>query len=119
KYAVRALAETLYFELKPAGVSVTMVCPGTIGTEFRLVNNQGDLKPGAKEMMHSVIIMDPATAGRQIKRAIDRRKRETVITFHAKFGVWMRNHCAGIYAWIIARARSYIEKTMHERVFNN
>ena len=39
KYAVRALAEALEFELKPYGIGVTQINPGFIQTEIRSVDN--------------------------------------------------------------------------------
>ena len=36
KFAVRALTEALYFEMKPLGVSITLICPGFVKTEIRL-----------------------------------------------------------------------------------
>lgn len=114
KYAVRALAESLYFELKPFGVSVTLLCPGVIGTEFRHVNNYGHIRDGAKEMIPSVIVMPPALAAKKIKKAIDRRKAEYTPTFHGKFGVIARNYFPGFYRWCISLASGYISKFMRK-----
>ena len=112
KYAVRALAESLYFELKPFGVSVTLLCPGVIGTEFRHVNNFGKMKEGAKEVIPSLIVMSPETAARKIKKAIDRRKAEYTPTLHGKFGVIARNYFPRFYRWCISRATGSISKFM-------
>lgn len=49
KFAVRAFAESLYYELKPKGVSVTLIAPGFVESEIRLVNNKGKFREHAKD----------------------------------------------------------------------
>lgn len=108
KFAVRSLAESLYYELKPEKVSVTLICPGVIGTEFRKINNWGHSREGATEMMPALFTMPASTAARKIKRAIDCRKAEAVITLHGKFGVFVRNHFPGFYRQVISWMSTYI-----------
>ena len=45
KFAVRALAQALDFELRPTGVSVTLVSPGFVDTELHQVDNRGVRHP--------------------------------------------------------------------------
>ena len=49
KFAVRALAEALRNELSPAGVAVTLLSPGFVESEIRLVDNQGRLKTADRD----------------------------------------------------------------------
>src|SRR3989442_5694620 len=49
KFAVRALAEALAFELAPAGVSVTLVSPGFVDTEIHEVDRRGVRHPEARD----------------------------------------------------------------------
>jgi len=49
KFAVRALAETLRFELGEAGVSVTLVTPGNVTTNIRRTDNHGELHLALKD----------------------------------------------------------------------
>lgn len=100
KYAVRALAEGLYLELKPKGVSVTLVSPGFVSSEIRQVNNKGVLKEGAKDPVPQWIVLSAEVAARQIANGIFSRKREQVITWHGRLIMILRNHFPWLY-WFI------------------
>ncbi|MEE8385974.1 MAG: SDR family NAD(P)-dependent oxidoreductase, partial [Dehalococcoidia bacterium] len=45
KFAVRALASSLWYELRPHGVGVVLVAPGFVESEIRKVDNLGVLHP--------------------------------------------------------------------------
>ncbi len=92
KYAVRSLGEALYHELKPKGISVTMIYPGFVKSDIRIRNKQGAVLE-RKKKSEPKLAMDTDVAARQIKRAIDKRKQEAVITWHGKFAVWFKRFC--------------------------
>jgi short-subunit dehydrogenase len=97
KFSVRALMEALYWEMKPLGVSVTLVCPGFVKTEIRKVNNRGEYSERAKEPVPEWLMMEAPVAARQIARAIDQRKQEAIITGHGKVLVWIQRH----FPWML------------------
>src|SRR5204862_7431724 len=84
KFAVRALANAITPELRPAGVKVTLISPGFVASDIRRVDNQGTFHEHAKESMPAWLIMPTDKAARQILRAIARGKREAIITGHGK-----------------------------------
>jgi short-subunit dehydrogenase len=92
KFSVRAFTEALYWEMKPLGVSVTLVCPGFVKTEIRKVNNRGEYRERAEEPVPEWLMMGASVAAKQIIRAIERKKPEAVITFHGKILVWIQRH---------------------------
>lgn len=92
KFAVRALAEGLYWELEPQGVAVTLICPGLIESEIRKVSKDGTYDENAKDPAPAFLIMPKEKAAKQMLAAIERRKKEVVITYHAKLGVWLQRH---------------------------
>src|SRR5207248_5610512 len=49
KFAVRALADALRGEVRASGVSVTLLSPGFVESEIRLVDNQGQLRAEAPD----------------------------------------------------------------------
>jgi short-subunit dehydrogenase len=49
KFAVHALASSLWFELRPHGVGVVLVAPGFVESEIRQVDNRGVHHPHARE----------------------------------------------------------------------
>lgn len=84
KFAVRALAGALDYELRPKGVSVTLISPGFVESEIRRVDNRGVHHPHAKEPLPSWLVMRADAAARKILRAAHRRRSEAVITLHGK-----------------------------------
>jgi short-subunit dehydrogenase len=103
KAAVHALADCLYHELRRDGVGVTLVVPGFVDSEIRLVDSQGVLHPDAPDPIPSWVRMPTERAARQILRAVARRRREVVITGHGKLFVLLRRHLPGTVAFLIRR----------------
>lgn len=96
KYAVRALAEALYAEWAPSGVSVTLISPGFVATEIQNVDNQGHYREHGKARVPAWIKMSAQKAAKQIVRAVAGRKREKVITLHGKLFVVLDQFFPGL-----------------------
>ena len=96
KFAVRALAETLHSELRPAGIHVTLVSPGFVDSDIRRTDNQGVLQPDAKDPIPVWLRMSTTNAVRQIIRAVANKRAEVVITGHGKLIVWLARHLPGL-----------------------
>lgn len=103
KFAVRALAESLYAELKPYEVAVTLICPGMVTSEIRQVDNQGQRHPEALATPPAWLTMATDKAARKMTRAILRRKREVIITGHGALGIWLSRLVPGILLKLLAR----------------
>ncbi len=84
KFAIRALCDALYLELRPAGIGVTHLAPGFVHSEIHEVDNLGRHHAGAKHYLPDWIRVKTPVAGREIFRAIEARRRERVITGHGK-----------------------------------
>src|SRR6184192_557955 len=97
KFAVRALANAITPELRPAGVKVTLISPGFVASDIRRVDNQGTFHEHAKESMPAWLIMPTDKAARQILRAIARGKREAIINGHGKALVFLER----FMPWVI------------------
>jgi short-subunit dehydrogenase len=92
KFAVRALANSIREELRPSGVSVTLVSPGFVDSEIRRTDRSGVFQPGLPEPVPGWLRMPADRAARQIARAVDRRRDEVVITWHGKLMVFVERH---------------------------
>ena len=103
KAAVRALADSLYLELKPQGVAVTLICPGFVASEIRLIDNAGKVKEGAEYSMPRWIVEDTDKAAKDIVDAIVARKREAIITRHARVIFFLRRFFPRIWFWLLLR----------------
>jgi len=101
KYAVRALAESLYHELKPLGISVTLVCPGLVDSEIRRVDNRGLFHPELEDPVPDWIKMPKAEAARKIVVAAARRKRELILTHHGRLGILLKSHLPSLFHWLV------------------
>ncbi|MGD9592816.1 MAG: SDR family NAD(P)-dependent oxidoreductase, partial [Candidatus Berkiella sp.] len=58
KFAITALAQTLYEELAAQGISVTLISPGYVTTEFRNINNEGVFEENNRPPAPSGLSMD-------------------------------------------------------------
>jgi short-subunit dehydrogenase len=87
KFAVRALANAITRELKPAGVTVTLISPGFVISEIRQVDNQGRLRGLGPATAPHPLAMKTEPAVHDMLRAVARGKREQIITGHGKFFV--------------------------------
>lgn len=103
KFAVRALAQSLLHELRPRGVSVTLVSPGFVDSEIRQVDNLGQLHPEVPEPIPAWLRMPTDRAARQIARAVVRRRKEIVVTGHGKAAVFLMRHMPWLIDTLIAR----------------
>lgn len=97
KFAVRALAGSLADELRPLGVTVTLVSPGFVDSEIRKVDNRGSLHAQARDPIPSWIRVSTDKAAREILNATARGKAERIITGHGKVIVMINRFAP----WII------------------
>jgi short-subunit dehydrogenase len=93
KFALQGLSQSLRIELRPLGIDLLMVSPGTTKTEFydRVVHGRGEVPwnkgPGVPS----------ATVARRTVRAIEKGKREIIPNVLGGLLVWA-NHRA---PWIV------------------
>jgi short-subunit dehydrogenase len=92
KHAVKALAEALYAEMKPKGVSVTLICPGIIESNIRRVDNLGNFHPDAVDPAPTWMQYSVQKTAKQIVTAVQKRKREVVISGHGKLSHFIQRH---------------------------
>ena len=105
KFAIRALAQSLWIEWAKLNVSATLIEPGFVESEIRKVNNQGVYKADAKDFIPSWLMMPALKAAKQISRATYTRKREVIITGHGKMIVWLARHWPWLTFQLLKRAR--------------
>lgn len=96
KHAITALAETLYAELAPYGISVTLISPGFVKTEIRNINNLGVYEEGTRDPLPEWLRLDADKAAEIIIKAIRLRQRERIITVSGKLGVILNRIFPGL-----------------------
>jgi len=104
KFAVRALAEALHGDLRPAGVSCTLISPGFVDSDIRRVDNQGGLHVHAKDPIPAWLRMKTDKAARIMATGVLRGKKDVIVTTHAKVIVFFARHLPRFTRWLILRA---------------
>lgn len=90
KHAMAGFFDALRIELKEYGISVTMIYPGFVSTEVRQRALGGDGKPLGKSPVKENEIMSVERCVDLMIPAIASRKRELVMTFRGKMGMWLK-----------------------------
>lgn len=92
KFAVRAFAESVREELRPHGVSLTLISPGFVHSEIRRLDRDGVFSADKPDPVPSWLVVRADVAARQMIRAIERRRPEVVVTGHGKLMVQLARH---------------------------
>ncbi|MBL8510750.1 MAG: SDR family oxidoreductase, partial [Betaproteobacteria bacterium] len=79
KHAMRGFFDSLRIELKPSGVTVTMIYPGFVATGIRENATGADGKPAKIDPVDPNGVMSVTTCAALIVRAIERRQREEIM----------------------------------------
>ncbi len=103
KFAVRALADSLWFEFAATGVGVTLIEPGFTDSEIRQVDNLGVYHADRKDPMPRWIRMPVDRAASKTVSAIVRRRRKVVLTGHGKVAVALSRFTPGLLAVLVRR----------------
>jgi short-subunit dehydrogenase len=114
KFAIHALAQSITPELKKDGVSVTLIAPGFVESEFRQVDNLGHFVAQAQDPIPRWVQMPTDRAAKKMIRAIDRKKPIEIITAHGKVIVLIQRYFPGVVPWLASRGlkvRSQPKKT--------
>jgi len=100
KFAIVGLSECIYYDLKPLGVSVTLINPGFVKSEIRHKNKYGELT-NRPDPVPSFLVMPTEKAGKQIVCALYHRKPEVIITKHGKISIFFGRHFPRTYRFIV------------------
>ena len=99
KHAVKALADALWYELHPKGVSVTHLAPGFVASEIRGIGRDGAPASGHRRNPPSWMVLPTDRAARIMVKAIEGRRRERILTTFGHFIVGVERHAR----WLLAR----------------
>jgi NAD(P)-dependent dehydrogenase (short-subunit alcohol dehydrogenase family) len=104
KAALNGFFESLRIELIGSGVSVTIVCPGFVGTGSRARNLDANGKPLGRSPVNEAAMMSVAECTRQLLDAAEHRDRELVMMARARFGLWLKLLVPSLVDRMAARA---------------
>ena len=103
KFAVNGLSESLYHELKPLGIHVSVVCPGPVRTEFNrsFANTQPKSPPS--------LMMTPEAVSRAVIRVIETKKFELVTPGWLALICWFKRIMPNLFRVVFHRTfRAYV-----------
>jgi short-subunit dehydrogenase len=106
KFALRALAEAIRRELRPSGVTVTLISPGFVESDIRRVDNFGQVREGARDPLPSWLTVRTDKAVRQMLAAVANGKREAIITGHGKILVALERFAPWVLRALLPRRPS-------------
>lgn len=87
KHAVRSLCASIKHELRPYGISVTHFAPGFVESEFRRVDNHGQIAASAVDPVPRWLAMPARKAAQQMLNALAAREEDVAITWHSRVAI--------------------------------
>lgn len=105
KFALHGLSDALRIELGREGIDVLLASPSTTSSEFFDRAEEASGKP-AHEGTRSAKLrgaMPPAAVARQIVSAMQRGRREIILSAGGKLLVWIDRLCPPLASWILRR----------------
>jgi short-subunit dehydrogenase len=91
KHAMQGFFDSLRIELASSGVDVLVVSPGPVATNIHTRRLGGDGRVSVESLQRpNAAGMSGDECARQIVEAIERRRRELVMTFAGKWGQWLK-----------------------------
>jgi short-subunit dehydrogenase len=103
KAAVRSIGQVVSMELHGSGVSCTTIHPGFIESEIGQVDNNGVYRPDWEDRRPKNLMWPVDKAVKQMLKGIKKRKREILITGHAKVLGFIGRHFPGLIHWATVR----------------
>jgi len=111
KYALHGLFETLRCELSHRGVSITLICPSFVATDFASKGLKADGTRIDFERSTTGTPMSPEAVAKAIIRASRHRSRLVTLSRTGKFAYWISRLAPGLYQQLMMRRfRSELER---------
>jgi len=99
KFAQIGLSESLYYELKPLGIHVSVICPGPVRTNFR--EPFDDLAPKPPDF----VVLDAGAVSNAIIKAIERGGFEITMPRSLAFFCVIRGIMPSLVRFLVSRIR--------------
>ena len=104
KHAMVGFFDTLRIEVAEYGISVTMIYPDFVATETRERALGADGKPIGKSPVRESEVMPAEKCAKLIIQAAASRKRELMMTWRGKVGLWVKLIAPGVVDRVAKKA---------------
>ena len=106
KFALNGWSESLYHELKPLGIKVSVICPGPVETGFNRNFRDSEPKSPAK------LIVSPSEVCGEVIRAIEKGKFEVITPRWLALMCAVKRHMPNLFRWLAHRRFSpYVSRS--------
>jgi uncharacterized protein len=97
KFAINGFSESLYHELKPRGIAVSLVCPGPVKTAFNRSFAQTSPKSPRR------LIISPESVSQTVLTIIEKRSFETITPRSFAFICGVKRFMPGLFRAVSSR----------------
>ena len=104
KHAMVGFFDTLRIEIAEYGIGVTMIYPGFVATETRKRALGADGKPIGTSSVRESEVMSAEKCAQLIIHAAAARKRELIMTWRGKVGLWVKLIAPGVVDRVAKKA---------------
>jgi len=91
KFAMNGFSESLYHDLEPLGIHVSIVCPGPVATEFNRAF--ADMPPRSSPSL----VIGPEAVAQAVNRAIERQRFELVLPRRLALICWLKRVAPNLF----------------------
>ncbi|HZD40658.1 MAG TPA: SDR family oxidoreductase [Terriglobales bacterium] len=106
KFAMNGLSESLYHELKPLGIHLSVICPGPVRTDFN--------RPFAHTEPESppALVISAEAVSKSVIRAIEKKRFEVILPRWLALACRFKRTAPGLFlALVHRRFRAYVRKS--------
>jgi uncharacterized protein len=97
KFAINGLSESLYYELKPLGVDVSVICPGPVRTDFN--KPFADMPPKSP----ASLVVSPEFVSAAVIKAIEKDRFEVVLPRSLALICWIKRMTPNLFRAVLDR----------------
>ena len=104
KHAMAGFFDSLRIEIAEYGIGVTMIYPDFVSSEVRERALGPDGRPLGSSPVREKEVMSAETCAEMIVKAMEKRKRELIMSFRGRIGQWLKLIAPGVVDRIALRA---------------
>jgi uncharacterized protein len=98
KFAINGLSESLYHELAPLGINVSVICPGPVRTDFNKAF--ADMPPKSP----ASLVISPEFVSAAVIKAIEGKRFEVVLPRSLALMCWFKRMTPNLFRSVVHRA---------------
>jgi short-subunit dehydrogenase len=110
KFAMNGLSESLYHELTPLGINVSVICPGAVRTDFNKAF--ADMPPKSP----ASLVISPEFVSAAVIKAIEGKRFEVVLPRSLALICWFKRMTPNLFRAVLHRT---FQSRAHQKVENN